>query len=50
MVNLYPPGIPILVPGEEIEQVHINQIKEALAKEMKVQGLTEDKKICTICM
>ena len=50
VVNLYPPGIPILVPGEEIEQVHINQIKEALAKEMKVQGLTEDKKICTICM
>ena len=49
MVSLYPPGIPILLPGEEIGEIHVRQIKEALTLGMKVHGVSEDKKICIIC-
>lgn len=49
MISLYPPGIPILLPGEEIGEIHVNQIKDALALGMKVHGVAEGKKICIIC-
>ena len=39
-VNLYPPGIPILVPGERIKKEHIALIKNYLAKDMHVQGIS----------
>lgn len=39
-VNLYPPGIPILVPGERIKKEHIALIDNYLAKDMYVQGIS----------
>ena len=39
-VNLYPPGIPILVPGEHIEQVHSEQLTKYLQEGLNVQGVT----------
>ena len=44
-VYTYPPGIPILVPGEKITRESIEQIQKYLDSEIKVHGLTEDGKI-----
>jgi arginine/lysine/ornithine decarboxylase len=44
-ISLYPPGIPLLIPGEEISKVQAEGIKEALRQGLRVQGLTEDGKI-----
>lgn len=44
-ISFYPPGIPILVPGEEISEEHVSGIKEALKQELTVQGLKENEKI-----
>ncbi len=38
-INLYPPGIPILVPGENISNMIIRIINEYLAKGLNVQGI-----------
>lgn len=38
-VNLYPPGIPLLIPGERIKKEHITLIEGYLAKDMHVQGM-----------
>lgn len=38
-ISLYPPGIPILVPGERIEEAHIEYIGDCLNAGLKVQGL-----------
>lgn len=40
-VNLYPPGIPLLIPGERITAKHISLIKGYLAKSLHVQGITD---------
>ena len=40
-VNLYPPGIPILVPGEEIGAAEIARIKCLLALGLPVQGISK---------
>ena len=40
-VNLYPPGIPILVPGEEIGGDAIARIKSLLALGLPVQGISK---------
>lgn len=39
MVCLYPPGAPIIVPGEEITEEAIEIIKEAMAKGLHVTGI-----------
>ena len=44
-ISLYPPGIPLLVPGEEISSDHAEGIKEAIKQELRVQGLTNDGRI-----
>ena len=44
-ISLYPPGIPILVPGEEISKEHIGGITEAIRENLNVQGLTKDGRI-----
>jgi arginine/lysine/ornithine decarboxylase len=46
-VMVYPPGIPILLPGEVITQENIDYINERLAVGLPVQG-PEDKTIKTI--
>lgn len=38
-ISLYPPGIPILVPGERIEEAHIEYIGDCLNAGLKVQGI-----------
>lgn len=40
-VNLYPPGIPLLIPGERITAGHIHLIQDYLFKKMHVQGIIE---------
>lgn len=39
-VGLYPPGIPILAPGERIGQEQMDELEECLACGFHVQGLT----------
>ena len=40
-VNLYPPGIPLILPGERIVKEHIVLINRYLEMGMHVQGVTE---------
>ena len=50
MVVLYPPGIPVLVPGEIIKEETIQRIERALSKKMNVLGLSQgENKICVLC-
>ncbi len=42
-VNLYPPGIPLLLPGERITKEHIALINRYLEKGMHVQGVSESR-------
>ena len=42
-VNLYPPGIPLLVPGERIEEQFIRAIRERIQHGYTVQGINEGK-------
>lgn len=44
-ISLYPPGIPLLVPGEEIDTDHVEGIKKAIEQGLRVSGLTDDGKI-----
>jgi arginine decarboxylase len=39
-VTPYPPGIPILLPGETWQQTHVELIKTYIAQEAKVHGIT----------
>ena len=39
-VNLYPPGIPLFLPGERISKEHIALINRYLEKDMHVQGVS----------
>ena len=47
-VYLYPPGIPLLVPGEEITEQAIGRIEKWLAAGFPVQGLAEGKRLLTV--
>lgn len=47
-INLYPPGIPIIVPGEKITDKLIQDIKHALELKLDLQGLGEDGSIKVI--
>jgi len=38
-VNLYPPGIPLLIPGERIKKEHIALMEGYLAGDLHVQGI-----------
>ena len=44
-VNLYPPGIPILVPGEVISDTISVRIREYLHMGLNVQGITSEGKV-----
>lgn len=43
-VNLYPPGVPILVPGEVMTEEQYLQIREYLVQGLKVQGVNDKQK------
>lgn len=38
-INLYPPGIPLLVPGEQITEKHCRHLAEYLQQGLNVQGI-----------
>ncbi len=40
-INLYPPGIPMIVPGERIDEDLICQISDRLQKGLSVQGVRQ---------
>ncbi|MCM1156371.1 MAG: aminotransferase class V-fold PLP-dependent enzyme [Roseburia sp.] len=44
-INLYPPGIPLLVPGELIEEDMIRQIQEYQKLGLRVQGISAEGKV-----
>ncbi len=44
-ISLYPPGIPLLVPGERIEEDHVRCIRQALDMGLNVQGPIQNKEI-----
>lgn len=44
-ISLYPPGIPLIVPGEEVSGEHAIRILEAFERGLTVQGLEEDGRI-----
>lgn len=41
-INLYPPGIPIVVPGEVVSREVIQQIKRCMESGLEVQGVYKD--------
>ena len=41
-INLYPPGVPILVPGEMLREREYSQITMYLEQQLNVQGVSED--------
>lgn len=47
-INLYPPGIPIIVPGEVIDACIIRQIQESLKLGLSVQGVSENTEVVII--
>ena len=47
-IYLYPPGIPILVPGEEITKIFVEDIKACQEKGLEVEGLSEDGKMSIV--
>jgi len=42
-INLYPPGIPLIIPGEVIDKKLIEDISRYLAKDLNVQGVFQVK-------
>ena len=40
-VGLYPPGIPMLVPGEKMDRQRYEEITDCLKRGLQVQGLVE---------
>ena len=40
---VYPPGIPFLVPGEEIDTNVLRQINQAKEKKLELLGLADEK-------
>ena len=38
-ISIYPPGIPVLVPGERIAEEDVEQVKKALETRLDVQGI-----------
>lgn len=40
-INLYPPGVPLLVPGEVLQEQQCKQILQYLEQQLNVQGVSE---------
>ena len=47
MVTPYPPGIPVLGPGEEISEEIVAYLQEGAARQLKVHG-PEDRTLRTL--
>lgn len=46
MVTPYPPGIPLLIPGELIRPIHIRTIKKLREAGASIQGLGKEGELC----
>lgn len=42
-INLYPPGIPLVVPGEKLSEEILEQIERYIAMKLPVQGIKNNK-------
>ena len=49
-VNLYPPGIPLVVPGEEINSDIVRSVAKYLDENMNVQGIVNGDRKGFICV
>lgn len=47
-INLYPPGIPLIVPGEIVDEAVIGQVLESRKMNLNVQGVSEAGMICVV--
>lgn len=47
-IYLYPPGIPMIVPGEEISEEFIEDIEQCLSSGLRVEGLHGKNSICIV--
>lgn len=48
-INLYPPGIPLLVPGEAMSEDMLVQIRESMRMGLCVQGVTAGEEVAVVC-
>lgn len=48
-INLYPPGIPLLVPGEVMSEDMLMQIRESMRMGLCVQGVTAGEEVAVVC-
>ncbi|MBQ4284055.1 MAG: DegT/DnrJ/EryC1/StrS family aminotransferase [Lachnospira sp.] len=46
MICIYPPGVPLVTPGEYITEEDVQIIKEALRNGLEVMGVREEKVLC----
>ena len=44
-INIYPPGIPLLVPGEKISKTILEDIKKIIDLKLEIQGLKDENRI-----
>ena len=44
-VYIYPPGIPLLTPGEKISERCVRCLQDYLDEELEVHGLTKEREI-----
>ena len=47
-INLYPPGVPILVPGEVVSDAELTRLRKYLNMGLRVQGVTTEGKVWVI--
>lgn len=47
-INLYPPGIPLLVPGEVMNEDVLAQIQESMRMGLQVQGVTPEGNVAVL--
>lgn len=47
-INLYPPGVPLVVPGEIVSPEAVQMLEEYLEAGLNVQGIDEKRRICVL--
>lgn len=47
-INLYPPGIPLAVPGERVDRELIAQVQRSVRAGLQVQGVSSEGKIAVV--
>ena len=47
-INLYPPGVPVLVPGEVVSRAVLMQLEDYLRMGLQVQGVTSEGKVSVV--